>query len=59
MKHVYNDPLTFRVVTEQLKGKEYDPEQAPAWCKTITEAVKEKVKSLGMDRYKVSHINLA
>ncbi|XP_063694735.1 dynein light chain Tctex-type protein 2B-like [Bolinopsis microptera] len=42
------------VVTEQLKGKEYDPEQAPAWCKTITEAVKEKVKSLGMDRYKLA-----
>ena len=45
--------MTFRVVTEHLKGKDYDPEQAPAWCKAITEAVKEKVKSLGMDRYKV------
>ena len=46
--------LISSVVTEHLKGKDYDPEQAPAWCKTITEAVKERVKNLGMDRYKVS-----
>ena len=41
------------MVNEHLTNKQYDPDQAPTWCKTITEAVKERVKQLGMDRYKV------
>lgn len=41
-------------MVQHLKGKQYDPEQAPAWCKTITEAVKEKVKEINNDRYKLA-----
>ena len=36
-----------------MANKTYDPDQAPTWCKNITEAVKERVKQLGMERYKV------
>ena len=43
----------FSVLAEELDKKAYDPEQAPVWCKTITEIIKEKIKGLGMDRYKV------
>ena len=41
------------MLAEELDKKAYDPEQAPVWCKTITEIIKEKIKGLGMDRYKV------
>eukprot|EP00116_Pleurobrachia_bachei_P014122 sb/3474384/ len=42
------------VINEHLANKTYDPDQAPTWCKNITEAVKERVKQLGMERYKLA-----
>ena len=48
-----NSETHYSVINEHLANKTYDPDQAPTWCKNITEAVKESVKQLGMERYKV------
>ncbi|XP_022801116.1 tctex1 domain-containing protein 2-like [Stylophora pistillata] len=40
------------VLNDELSGKKYSSEEATAWCKHISETVKEKLKELDLDRYK-------
>ena len=41
------------VLEEKLAGKAYDRNEATAWTKEISSAIKEKLKALGLPRYKI------
>ncbi len=45
-----------RVLNETLAGKMYDEEMVSQWCKEISDGVKDRVKELGYDRYKVGAV---
>nr|CAD7600055.1 unnamed protein product [Timema genevievae] len=40
------------VLNDELGGKIYNAEEAEVWTKTITSAVRNKIKDLGFQRYK-------
>jgi len=40
------------VLNEMLSDKRYDAEETTAWCKQISCEIKDKLKALGLDRYK-------
>ncbi|NP_001279703.1 tctex1 domain-containing protein 2 [Callorhinchus milii] len=41
------------VLKEELSGKVYDPEEVPGLTKRIAETIKDEVKEMDFDRYKV------
>ncbi|XP_041125753.1 dynein light chain Tctex-type protein 2B-like isoform X1 [Polyodon spathula] len=42
-----------QILKEELVSKQYDPEQVPALTRALSEAVKDKLKEMGYDRYKL------
>eukprot|EP00057_Strongylocentrotus_purpuratus_P035080 XP_797623.2 PREDICTED: tctex1 domain-containing protein 2 [Strongylocentrotus purpuratus] len=40
------------VLNEELTDKQYSAEETTAWCKQISEKIKERLKELELDRYK-------
>jgi len=40
------------VLGEQLTGKVYSSEETPAWTKEVSEAIRDRLKDMGHDRYK-------
>ncbi|XP_041482860.1 dynein light chain Tctex-type protein 2B-like [Lytechinus variegatus] len=40
------------VLNEELSDKQYSAEETTAWCKLISEKIKERLKELELDRYK-------
>lgn len=45
--------LIHDVLNEELSGKQYSSEECTAWTKTLSEAIKTRVKDLNLDRYKI------
>ncbi|XP_029684508.1 dynein light chain Tctex-type protein 2B isoform X1 [Takifugu rubripes] len=41
------------IVRERLSGMHYDPEEVPQLTSSLAECIKDKVKGLGFDRYKL------
>ncbi|KAM8745635.1 dynein light chain Tctex-type protein 2B [Acanthopagrus schlegelii] len=41
------------IVRERLSGMQYDPEEVPELSRSLAESIKDKVKHLGFDRYKL------
>ncbi|XP_043926230.1 dynein light chain Tctex-type protein 2B [Protopterus annectens] len=41
------------VLKEELAGKEYNPEDIPGLTKFLSETIKDKLKEMGWDRYKL------
>ncbi|GAB1610591.1 tctex1 domain-containing protein 2-like isoform X1 [Argonauta hians] len=41
------------VLVEKLTGEEYSPETTPEQTKAIVESIRNKIKDLGYDRYKI------
>lgn len=41
------------VLNEELTDKQYNSEECTAWTKTLSEAVKTRIKDLNLDRYKI------
>lgn len=45
------------VLEGYLKDKDYDPKKFPTLCKSLAELIKERVKSTGVQRYKlIAHV---
>jgi len=40
------------VLKSRLEGLEYDPDNCSTWCREISDEVKQRLKLLGMERYK-------
>ena len=43
-----------QTLNEVLMGQMYENERVTEWCKQISDGVKDRVKEMGYDRYKVS-----
>ncbi|KAB5559020.1 hypothetical protein PHYPO_G00024040 [Pangasianodon hypophthalmus] len=41
------------ILRENLSGVKYDPEETPSLTRTLADAIKHRVKGLGLDRYKL------
>ncbi|MCI4383338.1 hypothetical protein PGIGA_G00025370 [Pangasianodon gigas] len=41
------------ILRENLSGVQYDPEETPSLTRTLADAIKHRVKGLGLDRYKL------
>ncbi|XP_060797123.1 dynein light chain Tctex-type protein 2B isoform X2 [Neoarius graeffei] len=41
------------ILKEQLSGAKYDPEETPSLTRTLAEAIKNRVKGLDLERYKL------
>ena len=40
------------VLKSRLEGLEYDPDNCSTWCREISDEVKQRLKLLGMERFK-------
>merc|ERR1719495_2423877 len=45
--------LIVTTLNDTLGGKLYDPNKVSNWCKFIADSIKNQVKTLGYDRYKI------
>ncbi|XP_004067937.1 tctex1 domain-containing protein 2 [Oryzias latipes] len=41
------------IVRERLSGVKYEPEKIPETCSSLADCIRDKVKSLGIDKYKI------
>ncbi|XP_006003142.1 dynein light chain Tctex-type protein 2B [Latimeria chalumnae] len=41
------------VLKEELDNKQYEPEEVPTLTKSLSETIKDRLKELGFDRYKI------
>ncbi|KAM4629844.1 dynein light chain Tctex-type protein 2B [Polymixia lowei] len=41
------------ILREQLSGVQYDPEEVPGLSRSLAECIKNKLKDMGFDRYKL------
>ncbi|KTF87687.1 hypothetical protein cypCar_00019495 [Cyprinus carpio] len=41
------------ILREQLYGAQYDPEEAPALSRALADSIKNKLRDVGFDRYKL------
>ncbi|KAI5101204.1 tctex1 domain-containing protein 2 [Silurus meridionalis] len=41
------------ILREHLSGVQYNPEEIPSLTQTLTEAIKDRIKDLDLDRYKL------
>lgn len=45
--------LIHGILNEVLAGKSYEGDQVASWCEEISDGIKEQIKTLGYDRYKI------
>ncbi|KAM6963281.1 dynein light chain Tctex-type protein 2B [Aplochiton taeniatus] len=41
------------ILRDQLSGLQYDPEEVPVMSRTLADCIKNKLKEVGFDRYKL------
>uniref|UniRef100_A0A8C7WPC2 Dynein light chain Tctex-type 2B n=1 Tax=Oryzias sinensis TaxID=183150 RepID=A0A8C7WPC2_9TELE len=41
------------IVRERLSGVKYEPEKIPETCSSLADCIRDKVKSIGIDKYKI------
>eukprot|EP00794_Sanderia_malayensis_P011191 gene11191-12365_t len=46
-------PVIHEVLNEELSGKQYNPDETANWSKKISDSIKEKLKDMEYDRYKI------
>ncbi|XP_066565184.1 dynein light chain Tctex-type protein 2B [Amia ocellicauda] len=42
-----------QVLKAELASKQYDPEEVPSLTRSVSDSIKDKVKEVGFDRYKL------